>query len=63
MVISTGEMIKEDGRLHTAMIASWERTLPMKRSFLPNGANPTDPILIYELIVIPDSLLLLLGFL
>jgi hypothetical protein len=46
------------------MIAGWERTLPVKRGFFSNGANSTDPILIYELIIIPNGLLLLLlGFL
>jgi len=44
------------------MIASWERALPVKGRLLAYSADATNPILVNDLIVVPNRLLLFLGF-
>lgn len=45
------------------MITGWKGALPVERCFFADSTDSTNPVLIYNLIVIPDSLLLLVGFL
>jgi hypothetical protein len=40
------------------MVSCGERTLPMQRSLLTNGAYASDPVLINDLIIVPWGLLL-----
>jgi hypothetical protein len=47
----------------TAMITSWKGALSVERGLFADGTDSTNPVLIYNLVVIPDSLLLLVCFL
>jgi hypothetical protein len=46
--------------LLATMISSWKRTLSVKRGFFTNGTYTTDPVLIYNLVVVAADLFLCL---
>ena len=57
--------MREEEKRHTTMITGWQRCLSMERSLFSDCADSTDPMIVYNLVIVPNTLLLLLflGFL